>query len=342
MTPDSASPEQVRGDPITVSADIYALGVLLYRLLTGQSPYSSAPTTETALMRAICEEIPRPPACGRDRRRETRDWPRPRSASCSRPCARSPSAATAPSSSFQTTCSGISTDGRSSRRPIAPPTGREVRPPALEGTWRRRGRGSRRSRRSRRRADAGAEARHERTTAQQRFEMVRTLADSIVFDLNDALESLPGSLQARRLIVSKALGYLDQLGQQVGSDVSLSEQVAAAYLKVGDIQGNPYHPNLGDPGGAMTSYKRSLELGHARRGPGAHRPTPPRHRRVRRGDGDLDWSSGDFEHASGEYREVAPGRRGSRRRRAAARRGPATARQRRLQDWPDPAASRGF
>ena len=39
MTPDYASPEQVRGEPITTASDVYSLGVLLFELLTGQRPY---------------------------------------------------------------------------------------------------------------------------------------------------------------------------------------------------------------------------------------------------------------------------------------------------------------
>ena len=69
----------MRGEPLTVTSDVYALGVLLYRLLTGQSPYGPARRTDADLMRAICEEAPaRPSAVAPiEQRRELRgelDW----------------------------------------------------------------------------------------------------------------------------------------------------------------------------------------------------------------------------------------------------------------------------
>jgi eukaryotic-like serine/threonine-protein kinase len=63
MTLDYASPEQVRGEPITTATDVYSLGVLLYKLLTGKSPYGLAARSDSALRKAICEqEPPRPSA----------------------------------------------------------------------------------------------------------------------------------------------------------------------------------------------------------------------------------------------------------------------------------------
>jgi eukaryotic-like serine/threonine-protein kinase len=62
MTPDHASPEQIRGDPITTASDIYVLGVLLYELLTGYKPFVLKGNRLAELEQAICEETPLPPS----------------------------------------------------------------------------------------------------------------------------------------------------------------------------------------------------------------------------------------------------------------------------------------
>jgi serine/threonine protein kinase len=62
MTPDHASPEQVMGQLITTSSDVYVLGVLLYKLLAGAGPFVIASVRLSQIERAICERDPRPPS----------------------------------------------------------------------------------------------------------------------------------------------------------------------------------------------------------------------------------------------------------------------------------------
>ncbi|MEK6700844.1 MAG: serine/threonine-protein kinase [Planctomycetota bacterium] len=62
MTPEYASPEQVRGEPVGTSSDVYSLGVLLYELLTGRRPYELKARIQAELIRVICEVEPERPS----------------------------------------------------------------------------------------------------------------------------------------------------------------------------------------------------------------------------------------------------------------------------------------
>ncbi|HEY4646048.1 MAG TPA: serine/threonine-protein kinase, partial [Steroidobacteraceae bacterium] len=62
LTPDHASPEQIRGQPITTASDVYVLGVLLYELLTGRRPFKVEGLRLIDIERLICEQPPVPPS----------------------------------------------------------------------------------------------------------------------------------------------------------------------------------------------------------------------------------------------------------------------------------------
>lgn len=62
LTPEYASPEQVRGEPVDARSDVYSLGIVLYRLLTGRAPYSLDDTAPQAAERVICERSPSRPS----------------------------------------------------------------------------------------------------------------------------------------------------------------------------------------------------------------------------------------------------------------------------------------
>jgi eukaryotic-like serine/threonine-protein kinase len=62
MTPEYASPEQFKGDPITTSSDIYSLGVILYQLLSGNRPYSFTGRGPAEVYNAVCQDEPARPS----------------------------------------------------------------------------------------------------------------------------------------------------------------------------------------------------------------------------------------------------------------------------------------
>jgi len=61
MTPEYASPEQIRGEPVTTASDVYSLGVMLYELLTTLKPYEATPTRRD-FERVVCETEPQRPS----------------------------------------------------------------------------------------------------------------------------------------------------------------------------------------------------------------------------------------------------------------------------------------
>jgi non-specific serine/threonine protein kinase/serine/threonine-protein kinase len=96
--------------------------------------------------------------------------------------------------------------------------------------------------------------------AERRFNDVRQLAGTVLFDYHDAIKDLPGALPVRERLVRDALGYLDTLAQEAGGDASLQRDLAVAYRRVGDIQGGTLGSNLGDTDGAIASYGKALGI----------------------------------------------------------------------------------
>ena len=115
-------------------------------------------------------------------------------------------------------------------------------------------------------AGAGAVAREariangERAKAQRRFDDLRKLANAMVFEMNAKLENFPGSTQARKLLVTKGLEYLDALAKESEGEPGLQREVGAAYIRMGDIQGNDNLANLGDSEASLASYQKASRI----------------------------------------------------------------------------------
>ena len=103
-------------------------------------------------------------------------------------------------------------------------------------------------------------ARRERDRAEQRFQDVRKLSNSLLFEITPKIERLIGATEAREAVVTRALEYLDSLASESADDPDLRAELAAAYEKVGDLQGNPNKPNLNQFAGAIGSYEKALTI----------------------------------------------------------------------------------
>jgi len=96
--------------------------------------------------------------------------------------------------------------------------------------------------------------------AEQRFDDVRKLANSLMFEIHDSIEPLPGATPARKLLVQRSLEYLNSLSSEASGDISLQRELANAYERIGLVQGNPQGANLGDVAGALDSFTKALSV----------------------------------------------------------------------------------
>ena len=266
MTPEYASPEQIKGERITTASDIYSLGVLLYELLTGRKPYRLKTQTTEEISRAITEQEPERPstavAANQDAKADRRgslegDLDNIVLMAMRKEPLRRYASAAALADDIRRHQEGLPVSARSNT--LSYRAGKFVRRHrtavaaaalillALVGgmittLW-----------------QAGV-ARTERARAEKRFNDVRKLANSNLFEVYPEVENLQGSLKAREAILRNALGYLDSLAHESAGDSELQAELATAYEKVGDVQGALNVSNLGNVKAGLESYAKAQRL----------------------------------------------------------------------------------
>ena len=288
MTPEYASPEQFRGGAITTATDVYSLGLVLYELLTGHHAFHLTSRMPHEIARLICEQDPeRPSAAIRrtepiDREGQVSDPVGPDVISRAR---------RETIHKLRRRLTG-DLDNIVMKAIRKEPGDRYSSADQLSEDLRRRLEGlpvrARKNALSYRlwkyvsRHKVGVTAvalvfltlvgglvatvreariaRAERARAERRFNDVRALANSLIFEIHDGIQDLPGSTPVRALLVERALQYLDSLSQESAGDFSLQRELAAAYDRVGDVQWSTDYANRGDIAGALHSYHKAIAI----------------------------------------------------------------------------------
>jgi tetratricopeptide (TPR) repeat protein len=261
MTLDYASPEQVRGGAVTTVSDVYSLGVVLYRLLTGQSPYGARVNDAQRVVEILSDTAPTRPSLAIPREQRHREIDADLDNILLMALRKEPErrygSVEQLANDLRNYLAGLPVQARGNalgyrmgkflrRRKVEIAAATIVALSLVGGLWIA--------------IREGQEAERQRVVAQRHFDGVRKMANTLLFQLHDEIAPLAGSTKAREILVKTAQEYLNTLYAESGNDHALQEELGIAYRKLGDIQGSELGSNTGDSKAALQSYARSIAL----------------------------------------------------------------------------------
>jgi tetratricopeptide (TPR) repeat protein len=262
-----ASPEQMEGGDITVASDIYSLGALLYRLLSGRVPHADTSSAMGQLQAIHTTQPQKPSKVVRDDARLTGHERRQRARRLHGDL-----------DDIVLKCLRRDPAQRygSARELIDDIQRFRAHEPVLAHAG---GTGYRAARYLRRHwigvsavaavllTLAGGlyatylqkvEAEHQRVLAQKRFDLSRALVNEVLFRFQDELGDVPGTIKARRLLVEQARKYLDRVAEDAQDDPRLLADLSRTERRLGEIAGDPVAPNIGDTPAAFRHYAKAV------------------------------------------------------------------------------------
>lgn len=255
MTPQYASPEQIRGEKVSTASDVYSLGMILHELLYDSLPYVTNKKTLAEIIDLVSADKPIKNPTTQQRRND--DLDRIVSKALHRVLDRRYASVESLSDDLRRWLGGLPVTARPEsftyrltkfiqRNRVAVIASTFVFLSLVTGVviaaWQAR------------------RAEEQRALAERRFAEVRNLANNVVFKYHDEIAKLDGSTGVREMLVSDALTYLDNLSDDAAGDAGLQRELALAYHKLGDVQGRLYSPNTGNTEGSITSYEKAVGL----------------------------------------------------------------------------------
>ena len=260
LTLDYASPEQVRGEPLSTQTDIYSLGAVLFELLTDTRLHRFDSLTWGEMARRLEDPPPRPSSAAPGLRGLAGDLDNIVGKALEPETRQRYGSAEELSEDLRRYLEGHTVRARQAsvgyrlrkfvgRNRLAAAAALLLLSTLVGGIV------------STRLAQRRAEA--EGARAQQRLEQVLQFANTFLFEVHDAVAELKGATPARQLLVRRALDHLDRLAAEAARDPAVQAHLAAGYEKLSEIQYRDGGAHLGDSAAALASVGKALRLREA-------------------------------------------------------------------------------